>query len=66
MLAIIRNSHCVIHIYKYGPKKDGHKLFTLSLIEDLAAKAAALTVQNSPRITSTPILQTAYPSTASQ
>eukprot|EP00957_Ditylum_brightwellii_P189900 14456903-Ditylum_brightwellii.AAC.1 len=66
ILAIIRNNCYVIHKEKYGPKRDGHKLFTLSLIEDLLEKATALAAQESPRIPSSPIFKTTYPTTASQ
>eukprot|EP00957_Ditylum_brightwellii_P042908 3248326-Ditylum_brightwellii.AAC.2 len=50
----------------YGPAKDGHKLFTLSIIQDLVDKAIALSVQESPSIPSTPRLHTEYLTTASQ
>ena len=66
ILAMIRNNCYVVHLDHYGPKKDGHKLFTLSFIQALIDQAIALSVQESPRIPSTPRLHTAYPTTPSQ
>ena len=63
ILAMIRNNCYVVHLDHYGPKKDGHKLFTLSFIQALIDQAIALSVQESPRIPSTPRLHTAYPTT---
>eukprot|EP00957_Ditylum_brightwellii_P191145 14554020-Ditylum_brightwellii.AAC.1 len=66
VLAIIRNNCYVVHKDYHGPKKNGHKLLTLSLIEDLVAKAPALTTFNSLRILITSRLPIAYPNTPSQ
>eukprot|EP00957_Ditylum_brightwellii_P024810 1875053-Ditylum_brightwellii.AAC.2 len=65
-MAIIRNNCYVVQKDYHGPKKDGHKMLTLSLIEDLVAKASALTTFDSPRIPITPRLPAAYPTTPSQ
>eukprot|EP00957_Ditylum_brightwellii_P136303 10395011-Ditylum_brightwellii.AAC.1 len=64
MLAIIRNNCYAVHQDFCSSKKDGHKLFTLSLTEDLVNKAYVLIVQYLARIPTTPRLQTLYPSTA--
>eukprot|EP00957_Ditylum_brightwellii_P195667 14908291-Ditylum_brightwellii.AAC.1 len=65
ILAMIRNNCYAVHLDHYGPKKYGHKLFTLSFIQALVDQAIALAVQESPKIPSTPRLHTGYPTTAS-
>eukprot|EP00957_Ditylum_brightwellii_P158483 12063435-Ditylum_brightwellii.AAC.1 len=65
ILAMIRNNCYVIHLDHYGPKKDGHKPFTISFIQALIDQANALSVQEYPRIPRAPRLHTAYPTTAS-
>eukprot|EP00957_Ditylum_brightwellii_P023743 1791399-Ditylum_brightwellii.AAC.1 len=65
ILPIIRNNCYVVHLDHYGPKKNGHKWFTLTIIQDFVDRASALAEQKSPRIPATPRLHTVCPFTSS-
>eukprot|EP00957_Ditylum_brightwellii_P021334 1609388-Ditylum_brightwellii.AAC.1 len=60
LLAIIRSNWYAVRLEHNSPKKDGHKLFTLSIIQDLVDKASVLEVQESSRIPTTLRFHTAY------